>query len=100
MGYFPNGTAGEMYYARWCARCIHEREIREGADGPGCAVWGAHLLWNYEDKQKKLLDWFIPRSEDRIDNEQCKMFRQVGPAHDPDQIDMFRPPMKEEDTLC
>lgn len=29
MGYFSNGTEGMDYYARWCERCVHDREYRE-----------------------------------------------------------------------
>ena len=94
MGYFPNGTAGEIYYDQWCSRCIHEREMREGSDGPGCPIWAAHLLWNYDDKRKEFLDWFIPR--DGLHNEQCKMFVKCGQNYDPTHPDLFRPPMKED----
>ncbi len=34
MGYFANGTEGDIYEARYCARCIH----RGDPDGPGCPV--------------------------------------------------------------
>ncbi len=43
MGYFPNGTAGDMYEAKWCARCVHQKP-----DDGGCPVLLLHLLWNYD----------------------------------------------------
>ena len=24
MGYFSNGTEGELYQERWCSRCLHD----------------------------------------------------------------------------
>jgi len=70
MGYFPNGTAGEEYEARYCARCQHEYD----AEGRGCAVWDAHLLHNYDEcnKPDSILHLLIPRKG--IDNERCLMF--------------------------
>lgn len=42
MAYFSNGSEGQDYEARWCNRCVHEG----GPNGPGCAVWLAHLMHN------------------------------------------------------
>ncbi len=69
MGYFSNGTEGEMFEERWCANCRHSdisggREI--GVDPP-CPVWMAHSLYAYElcnEKEhpgKVILDMLIPR---------------------------------------
>jgi hypothetical protein len=68
MGYFPNGTAGEMYEEQYCSRCVHQED--------GCAVWLAHLLKNYDDcnDDSSILHMLIPRSEDGLSNEKCKMF--------------------------
>lgn len=76
MGYFSNGTEGEAYYERFCSRCIHEKEYNEKGTGGGCAVWYAHLLANYEEcnKPESVLHVLIPRSKDKLDNEQCRMF--------------------------
>lgn len=71
MGYFPNGTEGQIYEAIYCAKCIH----RNGYDGNGaCAVMVAHLLHNYKecDKPDSILHELIPL--DGIENGQCKMF--------------------------
>lgn len=78
MAYFPNGTAGEIYEAEYCSRCIHGMR---GEDDPGCAVWLAHLLYSYELCNKKdepgkvILDLLIPQSENGLGAEQCAMFR-------------------------
>ena len=75
MGYFPNGTSGEFYQAEYCDRCVHQGD----PDGPGCAVWFAHLLHNYRDcnDEDSILHMLIPRSKDPvIGNEQCLMFHE------------------------
>jgi len=71
MGYFPNGTAGEMYEAEYCDRCVHQKP-----DDGGCAVFLAHLLHNYEEcnKPDSILHLLIPLSKDGLGNEQCEMF--------------------------
>ena len=71
MGYFANGTEGDIYEERYCNRCVHRG---------GCAVYFLHLDWNYEQhkddptSQAKAfaLDLLIPR--DGIENKQCEMF--------------------------
>ena len=73
MGYFSNGTEGEMYEEQYCNRCIHQN----GPDGEsGCAVMLAHLLWNYDEcnNDASILDTLIPRSPDGVGNEKCTMF--------------------------
>lgn len=68
MGYFSNGTEGMMYEETYCRRCIHVGP----AEGPGCPIWLAHLLHNYDDEAQPILDLFIPR--EGIENLECKMF--------------------------
>ena len=70
MGYFSNGSEGELYEQRYCSRCIHHKT---------CPVWMLHLLLNYElcnapeDNPGRIaLDMLIPRGEGG--NEQCTMF--------------------------
>ena len=67
MGYFANGTCGDLYEAQWCDRCVHHG---------GCAVWLLHQVWNYEqidnEIKKDCLDSFIPRQG--VENAQCQMF--------------------------
>lgn len=72
MGYFANGSEGTDYELRWCARCVH----RGPDDGPGCAVWEAHLLHNYDEcnNDESILDLLIPRTANGLGNEQCRMF--------------------------
>lgn len=86
MGYFSNGTEGELYVERYCSRCKHWED-----DGPdrieGCPVWDLHILFAYEEcnsssNAKAMLDTLIPRGviADAGDghplpiNEQCVMF--------------------------
>lgn len=75
MAYFPNGTAGDMYEAKYCNRCVHEGRV----DGPGCPVMLAHVLFAYtlcnekEHPGKVILDLLIPEDEDGYPK-QCAMF--------------------------
>lgn len=88
MGYFPNGTAGEMYEGYYCSRCVHQH----GPDGEsGCAVWHAHLLHSYADCNNKdsILHILIPR--EGIENEQCRMFHEKQPEPERVQlVDLMR----------
>jgi len=71
MGYFPNGTAGMDYEERYCLRCVHQK-----LDDGGCAVWFAHMLKNYSEcnDANSILHILIPFGDDRLSNEQCRMF--------------------------
>lgn len=73
MGYFSNGTEGMDYEEHYCHRCIHDGP----EEGPGCPVWLAHLLHNYEQHKDEqlasVLNILIPRDEDGW-NQQCSMF--------------------------
>jgi len=75
MGYFSNGTEGMCYEEDYCSRCIHNNK-----DGPYCPVWTLHMLHNYDEcnKPDSFLHMLIPRSNDGLVNEQCRMF---VPAH-------------------
>ena len=83
MGYFSNGSEGRDYDERYCVRCVNYGP----EEGPGCPIWGAHLVWSYklcnddpkESTGKAMLDSFIPRSKDGLNNEQCKMFSEIQP---------------------
>lgn len=76
MGYFSNGTEGDMFEARYCNRCVHED------DEKGCPVMLAHVLYSYElcnEKEhpgKVMLDMLIPREREPgyCGNAQCAMF--------------------------
>lgn len=65
MGYFANGSEGEMYREQYCEQCIHEDD---------CAVWDLHLLSNYEECNNKRspLHVLIPR--EGCGNGKCRMF--------------------------
>jgi hypothetical protein len=75
MGYFSNGSEGMDYQAQWCDRCVNYGP----EDGPGCAVWEAHMLYNYAEcnNEESILHVLIPRTKDGW-NAQCRMF-QVKP---------------------
>jgi len=71
MGYFANGTEGEMFEEEFCERCIHM-----DYDGPKlCPVLEAHWLYNYDEcnNPDSILHILIPRNPDGS-NGQCKMF--------------------------
>jgi hypothetical protein len=70
MGYFSNGTEGMLYEERYCSRCIHADPEH------ACPIWMLHGLHNYEEcnKPSSFLHVLIPRSKDKLDNEQCSMF--------------------------
>lgn len=82
MGYFSNGTEGEMYEARYCSRCIHGPRANPDQ---GCPVWLLHLVANYEEcnKPDSYLNVLIPR--DDSGNKQCTMFREDEALPDPRQ---------------
>ena len=44
--YFANGTEGEIFEAKWCARCLHN--VKPHGESPGCPVLYVHSLFNYE----------------------------------------------------
>jgi len=69
MGYFSNGTEGVDYQNNYCSRCVHDVNS-------DCPIWLAHLIHNYDEcnKDDSILHMLIPRSEDGLENEQCKLF--------------------------
>jgi hypothetical protein len=71
MGYFSNGTEGEIYEARYCRRCIHGQDEKKG-----CAVWDAHLAKNYDEanNDNSILHMLIPLKEGGVYNDECRMF--------------------------
>lgn len=76
MGYFANGTEGDMYFAEWCHHCVH------WSDEHGCPCWLIHLQMNYEEcnNEDSVLHKMIPR--DGCENQQCFSFRKKEPADD------------------
>ena len=75
MGYFSNGTEGEMYMEQYCVRCIN---WRGEDDDQGCPVMDLHFLYNYDacNDDNHPIHHLIPRSEDGLRNEECRMFLQ------------------------
>ena len=66
MGYFSNGTEGDMYQQRYCNRC--KNDVNED-----CPIWLAHLIHNGHE----ILDLFIPRAG--VENRPCTMFVEREP---------------------
>ena len=79
MGYFSNGTEGMLYEEGWCDRCVHR-----DADGSGCPVWNAHLLYNYQECNNKdsILHLLIPRENNGLSNGRCLMFHEKSAVRD------------------
>ncbi len=75
MGYFSNGSEGDDYMARYCARCVEWCDRGDGG-GVGCPVMDLHLAHNYDavgnDQLTGILDGFIPRKGTA--NGECRMF--------------------------
>ena len=67
MGYFSNGTEGELYREKYCDRCLHDIS-------QDCPIWNLHLEHNYKEcnNEDSFLHHLIPR--EGIDNLQCKLF--------------------------
>jgi len=74
MGYFSNGTEGIIYQEQYCSRCLHNN------DKQACPVIFLHFLYNYDEcnNPNSFLNELIPRSADKLDNEQCRMFIAKG----------------------
>lgn len=73
MGYFSNGTEGDMYEERYCSNCRHSVD---DPDKPGCPVMLCHVLFAYEECNNKsnaatMLELLIPR--EGAFNGKCKM---------------------------
>lgn len=81
MGYFSNGTEGDIYRDRYCENCVHWKDLGDGR-GPGCPIYDLHFLYNYDQCKSgepgetiaAMLGALIPRAESGLFNEQCTMF--------------------------
>lgn len=69
MGYFSNGTEGQVYREDYCDKCLHDVNNN-------CAVWNLHLTRNYAEcnNENSILHELIPIAEDGLSNEQCRMY--------------------------
>ena len=84
MGYFSNGTEGDLYEAEYCANCANYRVLEEAACMT-CPVLEVHALFNYDqckdgqlgDALTLLLGTLIPHD---VHNEQCAMFLERPPT--------------------
>lgn len=74
MGYFPNGTSEMVYDEMYCSKCVHMLP-----EPDGCPCHTAHLLWSYDECNKKdsILHKMIPRNDDG--NQECRFFRERKP---------------------
>jgi len=76
MAYFPNGTSARAYQERYCENCLHDVN-------KDCAVWLAHLVTEYCDKDGntseagKVLDMLIS-DDGHIGYKQCRMFVELS----------------------
>ena len=74
MGYFSNGTEGDIYRAEYCDHCANDGD-KQGSHG--CAIWDLHLMFVGDKQKASLLDYLIPRIENGLRNGECKMFRPI-----------------------
>lgn len=89
MGYFSNGTEGDLYQEQWCMRCRNwgVDDLSKSSGQPGCPVWDVHLFHSYElcnskEAGKQILDFLIPRIDHTFSdgithkiNGKCVMFQ-------------------------
>lgn len=83
MGYFSNGSEGDVYEHKYCSHCVHYHlgQWDEGC----CAVWNAHMIGNYKQIENHdlatVLDLLIP-SDERSFPTKCAMYlaTQVAPS--------------------
>jgi len=94
MGYFSNGTEGEIYRDDYCQRCLHWQDLDDGR-GEGCPVWNLHLIFNRDQLNSEgepegpihwILSTLIP--EKRGHNDQCAMFVTVETRLKRGQVEM------------
>lgn len=69
MGFFANGTQGQIYESKYCYKCAHYDNNDEG-----CQVWLAHLIYNYDNckNENSILQLLIPYKNGS--NYKCTMF--------------------------
>lgn len=78
MAYFSNGCEGDAYEAEYCNRCVNWRDKNDDR-GPGCPVWDCHLLFAYDECNRKsnaktMLDLLIPMMKNKPYAAECSMF--------------------------
>ena len=72
MGYFSNGTEGEIYEDQYCNRCVHMHPESS------CPCLDAHVLWDYQecDNMNSILHKMIPFTKEGLGNDQCIFFKE------------------------
>ena len=84
MGYFSNGTEGDMYEEEYCHRCVHNHPEH------GCPCWEAHKWWNYDEcnKPESILHKMIPFEKEKRHGvhwpDQCIFFVEDVEKHEID----------------
>lgn len=81
MGYFSNGTEVELYFERYCDRCVNLKD--RGMMCKTCPIIDMHFEWNDDvvqgdETKRAALDALIPMSADGLYCEQCTMFHEAG----------------------
>ena len=70
MGYFSNGTEGDLYREAYCDKCRWDKDN-------ACPIWMAHMLHNYAEcnKAESTLHMLIPRkAAPDFGNDECFFF--------------------------
>jgi hypothetical protein len=75
VGYFSNGSEGDIYQEAYCDRCVNWRDEGDGR-GEGCPIIDIHLCYCGEQLKNEtirhILNALIPRGES--DNKECRCF--------------------------
>lgn len=88
MGYFSNGTEGDIFRSRFCHQCQNWGRDKTSRDTgePGCPIIDAHQVFGYSAKGdlKVTLNILIKRTEAvapdgfQIFDNECQMFFPQG----------------------
>ena len=106
MAYFSNNDEYEYWAKDNCHICKHWYNIDPETPGwdsrNNCPIEYAHLLYNYEECNKKdsILDSFIPRTKNGLGNEQCTFFIKQEPEVDPNWLEPFIKKLEERKGVC
>lgn len=80
MAYFSTGSEGGGYTEHYCKNCLNWKK------DVGCPIWSLHWDFNYKQcddpKLEKILSRLIPRTEDKLSNEECSMWLPVAKLDD------------------
>jgi|6_EtaG_2_1085325.scaffolds.fasta_scaffold03149_2 hypothetical protein len=97
MGYFSNGTEGQLYEARYCSRC-------DCQSVEPCAVLNAHFIaatqvgWADDmSPMRMILDMLIPQNR-HGQNGECTMFKAEANSRRRSRCRPFAPLSMEDDN--